>query len=125
VCFGRENGLRLRVFGTEGAIDWRQEHPNDLRLTGADGVVRLLRAATEATTAASRSLTRLPAGHPEGYLEGFANVYRGFARAIAGQAGGDAPFPTVQDGLRGMRFLAAALRSAGGRGWVDLEAALA
>ena len=78
-----------------------------------------MRTGTAATGAASRGLTRVPAGHPEGYLEAFANIYRAFARAIRGEPI-DAPFPTVQDGLRGMRFLDACLRSAASKEWVPL-----
>ncbi|MFQ5653439.1 MAG: Gfo/Idh/MocA family protein [Planctomycetota bacterium] len=138
VCFGRENGLALRVFGTRGALEWRQEHPNDLCFTDESGAVRTLRAATTATGEASRSLTRTPPGHPEGYIEGFANIYRAFARAVRradgeGRAGGDggadaggeidldAPYPTIADGVRGIRFIAAALESSREGRWVELR----
>lgn len=121
VCFGRENGLRLRVFGTRGALEWDQEHPNDLRFTDESGAVRVLRSATGATGVASRSLTRLPPGHPEGYLESFANLYAAFARAIRGELEPlDAPFPTAADGIRGAKFIAAALESSRRQRWTDL-----
>jgi predicted dehydrogenase len=120
VCFGRENALALRVFGTRGALSWRQEHPNDLEHTGPDGTVRVLRAATAATGSLARGLTRLPPGHPEGYIEAFANIYRAFARAIQGEPDIHVPFPTAGDGVRGLRFLAAALESARTRTWVDV-----
>ena len=120
VCFGRENGLALRIFGTKGALAWAQEHPNDLHWTQPDGSVRLLRTATGATGAASRALTRTPSGHPEGYLEGFANLYRAFARAIRGERGPAAAFPSVRDGLRGLEFIEAALRSSRAGQWTTL-----
>jgi len=122
VCFGRENGLRLRVFGTRGAIDWDQEHPNDLRFTDESGAVQIVRTASSATGEASRSLTRLPAGHPEGYLEAFANIYAAFARAVRGERERlDDPYPTAADGVRGIRLIGAALRSARESRWVDLR----
>ena len=121
VCFGRENGLRLRVFGTTGALEWAQEHPNDLRLTDPGGVVRTLRSSTAATGDASRSLTRTPPGHPEGYLEAFANIYSAFARAVRGETEAlDAAYPGIEEGVRGVEFISAALESSAGGTWVTL-----
>jgi predicted dehydrogenase len=119
VCFGRENGLRLRVFGTRGAVEWDQEHPNDLRHTDESGATRILRTATAPTGAASRSLTRLPPGHPEGYLESFANIYAAFARAVRGEPESlDEPFPGAAEGVRSARFVAAAIASSRSGDWV-------
>jgi hypothetical protein len=71
-------------------------------------------------------VTRVPSGHPEGYLEGFANIYAEVARAVhAARRGGKADpavmFPTVEDGLKGMEFIEAAVKSsaAGGK-WVKV-----
>ena len=121
VCFGKENGLKLRIFGTEGAIEWDQEQPNDLKVIGSDGAATTIRTATGAAGEASTSLTRTPAGHPEGYLEAFANIYIAFARAIRQQEQPLAnPFPTVDDGVRGIRFVGAALLSSAENRWVDI-----
>ncbi|MEX0852087.1 MAG: gfo/Idh/MocA family oxidoreductase, partial [Bauldia sp.] len=71
-------------------------------------------------------LTRVPSGHPEGYLEGFANLYTEIGRAIRAARQGNVPdpavvFPTVEDGLRGMEFIAAAVKSsAKGAVWVKV-----
>lgn len=121
ICFGRENGLRIRVFGTSGAIEWNQEHPNDLHVTGEDGAVTTVRCATGVVGTASASLTRTPAGHPEGYLEAFGNIYSAFARAVRDEAQPmDHPFPTIEDGVRGIRFIGAALRSSKEDRWIDI-----
>jgi predicted dehydrogenase len=69
-------------------------------------------------------VTRIPAGHPEGYLEGFATIYTEVAHAIrAGRQGkrpdGEVLFPTVEDGLHGVEFIAAAVKSsANGATWI-------
>ncbi len=71
-------------------------------------------------------MTRTPSGHPEGYLEGFANIYSEVARAIRAartdaDLGPEVLFPTVEDGLAGMQFIDAALKSsAKGGGWVKI-----
>jgi predicted dehydrogenase len=68
--------------------------------------------------------TRLPAGHPEGYLEAFANLYKDFASACRKRSSGEnvsIDFPTVEDGLRGMKFIDAVVESsAQNAAWVKL-----
>jgi len=127
VAPGNENGLKLRVFGTKGGLEWHQENPNELWYAPfGQAPRRLTRAGPGAGPAAAR-VTRIPAGHPEGYLEGFATIYTEVAHAIrAARQGkrpdGDVLFPTVEDGLRGVEFIAAAVKSSGnGATWVETE----
>jgi predicted dehydrogenase len=118
VDVGELNGLRIRVHGETGGIVWRQEDPNILGLHRLDGMTEMIRAGTTIGPAAARS-TRTPGGHPEGYLEAFANLYRDFARQLRGEPVTWAP--GIDDGLRGMAFVATAVAaSRDGRGWVDL-----
>lgn len=121
VCVGRENGLRLRVFGETGGAAWDQEHPNDLTVWSADGAPQTRRTGNGYLGAAAQSLGRIPPGHPEGYLEAFANLYRAFARRIRGEADAlEDPFPTVEDGVRGVRFIEAVIASAKADDWRPL-----
>jgi predicted dehydrogenase len=124
VAPGNENGLRLRVYGTKGGLEWDQENPNELWYAPfGQPPRRLTRGGPGAGPAAAR-VTRIPAGHPEGYLEGFATIYTEMAHAVRaarqGKAtGGEVLFPTVEDGLRGVEFIDAAVRSsAQGAVWV-------
>lgn len=106
---GRENGLRLRVYGSRGGLEWHQENPNVLRHAPLGEPPRLLTRGGAGLGTAAGDATRIPAGHPEGYLEGFATLYREVADLIAG---GKTPLlPTVEDGLRGVEFVDAAIRS--------------
>ena len=127
VAPGNENGLKLRVFGTKGGLEWHQENPNELRYAPfGQPPRRLTRAGPGAGPAAAR-VTRIPAGHPEGYLEGFATIYTEVAHAIRAARQGKRPdgevlFPTVEDGLHGVEFIAAAVKSSGnGATWVGTE----
>ncbi len=122
VCAGRENGLRLRVFGTLGGIEWDQENPNDLHVYWKDKPRELRRSSNGYLGEAAQSLGRTPAGHPEGYLEGFANVYTAFARAIRGESDLDDAFPTVHDGLRGVQFIESVITSSEQDQWLDFPA---
>lgn len=126
VAAGEENALSLRVYGTKAGIEWRQEEPNVLRVTPLGGTRQLVTRASGATTEGSRRLTRIPPGHPEGFLEAFANIYGEAARAIrAARTGAPWPegvtFPTVADGVEGVAFVEACVRSSrGDAAWVTL-----
>lgn len=115
VATGHENDLRLRVYGTRGGIEWRQEDPNYLWYTELGKPRQLLTRGGSGATDAANAVTRVPGGHPEGYLEGFANLYTDAARAIIAARNGEEPpetvCPTVQDGLDGVAFVAAVVSS--------------
>jgi len=129
VATGEENGLRLRVYASEGAITWSQENPNVLELARHGQPRQILtRGHAEYLSAEATAATRIPTGHPEGYLEGFANVYVGAVEAIRRHIAGDPMktseyrFPTVYDGLRGMQFIYSAVESANaGAAWVPMK----
>ncbi|WRH64400.1 MAG: Gfo/Idh/MocA family oxidoreductase [Fuscovulum sp.] len=126
VASGCENGLRLRVYGTKAGIEWAQEDPNYLWV-GPLGQpkYRLTRGGAGSGPEAGR-VTRVPPGHPEGYLEGFANIYAEAARAIIARRDGSAldpavTFPGLKDGLDGVAFVDACVRSSKRNGaWVSL-----
>jgi len=112
IIAGEENGLRLRVACERGSIEWRHDDANSLTIRWLDRPVEIVRTGGAGTSAASASLTRIPSGHPEGYIEAFANIYRGFAASLRGEAG--ASSPGIDDGVRGMAFVAAAVANARG-----------
>lgn len=121
ISVGERNGLRLRVYGEKGGIDWRQEAPNTLVLNYIDGRTELVQAGDPALGADAVAASRTPGGHPEGYLEAFANLYRDFAKDLRGQPG--SLVPGMKDGLRGMRLIDLAVRaSREDRGWIDFPA---
>jgi len=125
VAPGHENSLRLRVFGERGGLEWAQEDPNYLWFTPFGEPKRLLTRAGAGATGAANAVSRTPGGHPEGYLEGFANIYTGAAAAIRAAEAGDAPdlslLPGLEEGLHGMRFIAAAIASSqSDAAWVTL-----
>ena len=127
VAPGNENALRIRVFGEKGGLEWAQEDPNYLWFTAFGKPKQLItRGGAGAVDAAAR-LSRTPPGHPEGYLEGFANIYSEAAQAIHAARDAKAPpseviYPTVQDGLRGVKFVDACVRSSKrNAAWVNLD----
>lgn len=122
VAPGNENGLRLRVYGETGGLEWAQEDPNELWFTPfGQPKQKLTRGGAGFTETVG---TRVPPGHPEGYLEGFANLYTQAADLIVAHRDGTVPahlLPTVQDGLKGVQFIDACVRSSRrNAAWVDL-----
>ncbi len=115
VACGEENNLSIRLYGSAGALEWRQQEPNTLIAKPPGGAPwQLVRTGRSGLGADAAAATRTPAGHPEGYLEAFGNVYRAFIGDIRRLAEGAAPardYPSAADGVRGLRFVAAAVRS--------------
>jgi predicted dehydrogenase len=124
VAPGNENNLRLRVYGTKGGLEWLQENPNELMFTPFGQPRQVITRAGAGMLQSVAGTTRIPPGHPEGYLEGFANLYSEAADAIrAHQAGKPAPslVPGVLEGLRGVQFIDACVRSSyRNAAWVNL-----
>ncbi len=126
VAVGQENGLRLRVYGTKGGLEWAQEDPNYLyRSKLGEARRRVTRSGAEAGPEAAR-VTRIPSGHPEGYLEAFANLYSEAAAAINARKAGalvdsKVLYPTVDDGVKGVAFVEACVASSRRNGaWVKV-----
>ncbi len=116
VAPGHENGLKLRVYGSKGGIEWTQADPNYLWYTPFGEPKRLITRGGAGSGAAAGRVTRVPPGHPEGYLEGFANIYTEVARAIGARREGrkpdkDVQFPGIADGVAGMAFIEACVES--------------
>jgi predicted dehydrogenase len=122
---GVENGLRIRVSGTEGSLEWEQELPQVLGFKPQDAPAQVRTPNGPGTLPLARRASRIVAGHPEGFHEAFANLYADAAEAIAARRAGQQAdplalhFPTSFDGLMGVSFVASAVASsAAGGGWV-------
>lgn len=122
VAVGEENALHIRVYGTSGALEWTQQSPETLIVRSNVDDCRVMRRNWAGAGAA---WSRLPAGHPEGMFEAFANFYSDMARAIAAREAGEhytPEFPDVEDGVRGMAFIEAAVANSDGtEKWTRLD----
>ncbi|HEX4286346.1 MAG TPA: Gfo/Idh/MocA family oxidoreductase [Terracidiphilus sp.] len=124
IAAGEGNGLRLRVYGETGSLDWKQEDPNRLRVKWLDGPEEIRHASGGYLGEGARAATRLPGGHPEGYLEAFATLYREFAEALTARKAGKknplpATLPGIEAGVRGMRFIDRAIESSKRKSWIE------
>ncbi|WP_010136465.1 Gfo/Idh/MocA family protein [Ochrovirga pacifica] len=115
IALGEENNLAIKVYGDKGSLEWHQENPNEL-------LTRWLKEPQKTYTPNGNGLypealevSRIPAGHPEGYLEAFATIYKNFATHLNAIKNGNTvekiDYPTVKDGIRGMKFIYAAVES--------------
>ncbi|MDZ7362698.1 MAG: Gfo/Idh/MocA family oxidoreductase [candidate division KSB1 bacterium] len=124
ISVGEENNLRIRVYGTEAGLEWRQEEPNYLSVRRPNGPEQIYKRGNSYLAPIAAHNSRLPSGHPEAFIEAFANIYRNAGRTIAAKIAGttpgefDADFPTVQDGARGVHFIHAVVQSSRQRGWM-------
>ena len=126
VAPGNENNLQLRIYGEKGGLRWRQEDPNYLRWAPLGEAPRRITRGGPGSNRYAARVTRIPSGHPEGYLEGFATIYTEVAEAIRAARDGKAPdpdvlFPTGEDGVKGVRFVEAVVKSSlADAAWVTL-----
>lgn len=127
VAPGNENGLRLRIYGTKGGLSWEQENPNRMLHTPYGEPPRILTRGGPTVGPEAERMSRIPPGHPEGYLEGFANIYSEAAAAIIAFRNNQAAdkavhFPTVNDGVDGVAFIVACVKSSeADSAWTDIQ----
>lgn len=125
VAAGARNDLRLSIWGDRGGLQWSHADSQHLYLRWPDRPDEIVSAGAPYLGAMAVGATRLPAGHPEGFIEAFANIYRDFAGAIRTATPiARTPLCGIEDGVRGLRFVDAALRSsAQGGSWQPVEEA--
>lgn len=126
IAIGYECSVKIRIFGTQGSLEWCHENPGILKYTKINEPTRYLSANREYMCPESRRLSRIPAGHPEGYYEAFGNIYHSFCEHLLAKLEGREPesytYPTVEDGVAGMKFVKACVESnKNGNVWVDVE----
>ena len=122
VATGEENGVRLRVYGDKASLYWDQETPNYLSvkypLKPEMTFKRKAPYMADLSEGAQRA-SRFPAGHHEGFVEALGNIYDEFVAAVVSRKARD--FPDARAGIRSMRFVEAALKSAkSGNRWTKL-----
>ncbi len=126
VAVGCENNLSIKIFGDKAGLEWHQLNPNQLFFTPKDQPAQILTRGQPYLHPHAARYTHIPSGHPEGLIEAFANLYAGFIHTIQARRAGTEPspfdwYPSVLDGVKGMRFIDASLRSnAHQSAWVDV-----
>ncbi|MDM8527438.1 Gfo/Idh/MocA family oxidoreductase [Anaerolineales bacterium HSG24] len=118
IATGSENGLNIRIYGTEGALSWKQEEPNYLNFYPVGGPMQVYSRGNDYLCEAAQRATHLPSGHPEAFFESFGNIYLNVGDTIRAKLAGREPtaleldFPTVYDGARGVKFMEKVVESA-------------
>jgi predicted dehydrogenase len=128
IAAGEENNLAIKVWGTEGGLEWHQNAPNSLYVKSKTAPMQVYRTGNDYNCEAAKAATRTPASHPEGYLEAFANLYLNFANHIRAVEAGEEPsefatdYPKIDDGIRGMAFIEAVVASsAANAAWTKFD----
>ena len=128
VAVGNENNLKIRVFGENGGLEWRQEDPNYLYYTKFGHPTQKITRGSGSASEEANDVTRIPPGHPEGYLEGFANIYSDVYKRLFAQTNNqnydqsNDCYPNIYDGVEGMRFIETVLESNNNNSkWVEFN----
>lgn len=111
VCGGEENNITIAVYGSKASLKWAQENPNYLYMLSDTEPAKIFKPAHGYNEKLAESSHTMPSGHPEGIYEALANIYKGTAKSIRGEAFTPGEFPTVHDGVRGMKFIHAVVES--------------
>ena len=126
IAVGHDNDLRIRIYGTKGSLEWSQEDPNYLKVAYIGKPTEILSRGRDALYPRAAQNSRIPGGHPEGYFEAFANIYAAFANALIKKNAGetltdnDLDFPTVQQGIDGVKFIGKCVESSQkGAAWLE------
>jgi len=121
VAAGEENNLAIGVYGSKASLKWSQEDPNYLYMLSDTEPTKTYKPANTYNTEIAEAAHTMPAGHPEGIYEALANIYKGTAKAIRGESYDPGEYPTVHDGVRGMKFIHSVVSSnSNGNTWVEL-----
>ncbi|WP_341215147.1 Gfo/Idh/MocA family oxidoreductase [uncultured Wocania sp.] len=105
IATGEENGLEVKIYGTKGGFNWKQENPNYLYYLTDDKPLQVLKPGHAYNGNVSLDGTKLPPGHPEGIFDSMGNIYYGVAKAIRNENYDIGEYPTMNDGVRGMKFI--------------------
>lgn len=121
VCGGLENDIIISVYGSKASLRWGQENPNYLYMFSDTETTRVFKPAHRYNYKLAEEGHTMPAGHPEGIYEALANIYKGAAKSIRKEKFNPAEFPTVHDGVRGMKFIHSVVNSnSKGNVWVKI-----
>ena len=112
-------GLRIRIFGSKGSIEWVQNDPGYLKFNPSRGAVKLLERGFH-NAELSKKFSRIKFGHPEGYLDAFANIYREFATSIKSKTKQRNFYPNEDEGLETAKFINACKISSRKKRWVKI-----
>ena len=127
IASGEENDLKIRAWGDKGGIEWKHSDPNTLLLKLDGQPTHIYRAGVDNSYLSEFALAncRTPSGHPEGFIEAFANIYRNFSYAVnnfnnSKKNDPKYDYPTVEEGLRGMKFIDAVIESSKSSNWINI-----
>lgn len=127
IASGEENDLKIRTWGDKGGIEWKHSDPNTLLLKLDGQPTQIYRAGVDNSYLSEFALAncRTPSGHPEGFIEAFANIYRNFSYAVNNYNNSKKndpkyDYPTIEEGLRGMKFIDAVIESSKSSNWINI-----
>lgn len=121
---GHRNGLRIKVYGTRGAVEWLQINPEQLKIDNLNGRTEIIERGADCLIAELPRYNRFKAGHPAGFIEAFSNLYADFSDIIIShqqtQTSARANDYGLEISLQGLRLLEAMVKSTKTKIWEQI-----
>ena len=122
---GRKNSLAYEVDGSQAAVAWDSEQPEQLWIGHRDRPNELLIRNPALMNEAGVAAARLPGGHVEGFADTFAALYTAvYDDVLAGRPSARPRYATFADGHEEMLLGDAVLESARTGRWTDVRRAV-
>jgi predicted dehydrogenase len=119
---GRKNALSFQVDGSESALAWMGERPDELWIGHRDEPNQVLLRDPSQMSPAAAAVASVPGGHAEGFENTFRELYRAVYRAVASGGPPDEPdYPTFADGHEETLIGEAIAASAREDRWTDVD----
>ena len=126
VASGYDNALKVRIFGSKGAVEFSEEECNYIKVSYFGKPTAVLSRGRDPFYPHAQSFSRIPSGHPEGYFEALGNLYKTYIKALIKQKEGkslsedDLDFPNAEAGYDGVKFIGKCVESSEkGTVWVN------
>ena len=119
---GRKNSLQYEIDGSEAALAWDSEQPDQAWIGHRDRPNEVLIRNPALMGPAGRAASALPGGHVEGFFDTFCAHFRAvYADVVAGAPSFSPGYPTFADGHDEMLVGEAIAQSAREGRWVEVD----
>lgn len=117
---GRKNCLSYEISGSQKALSWNSERPNDLWIGNRNEPNALLNRDPSLLSDAVAGFANYPGGHNEGFPDTFKQCFRAFYNAIEGRSTEGISYPTFEEGHQEVAICEAILKSHQEERWIEL-----
>jgi predicted dehydrogenase len=121
ITAGRKNAIRYEIAGSQCALAWHSETPNELWIGHRNAPNQILFRDPSLVSEPTRNFIDYPGGHNEGFPDTFKQCFRAFYEYIdCGDYSAEPPFPTFEQGHNEVVLCDAILKSHKEQRWITI-----